>query len=219
LQKRAFTERPVEEFPAGDYTKEAEMQIPKQPRTKPPAAEVLPPESKPAGSESSAAPWTAEDLNKELQQAYSSYVENVNSANLQAQLEHAKAYLSYLETVQQQPGSDPTLAYWKEILQAHDNTQAAADVQKRFAMASVERQASSQKTLADAVTAYSQTTRDIWDKLQRDVEQHNKEIADSLKDALLKVDVNTSNIPALSMLYQGIRTMSATPAGDGTKAG
>ncbi len=197
------------------------MQIPKQPRTKPPAAEVLPPESKPAENPGnpSSAPWTADQLNKELQQAYSSYVEKINSANLQAQLEHAKAYLSYLETLQQQPASDPALAYWRETLQAHDNTQATADAQKKFAMANVERQASSQKTLTDAVTAYSQTTRDIWDKLQRDVEQHNKEIADSLKDALLKVDVDTANIPALSMLYQGIRSMNTKPAGDGTKAG
>jgi len=113
------------------------MQIPKQPRTKSPAPEVSQPESQPAGNQGSAPP-AAEDLNKQLQQAYSSYLENINSANLHAQLEHAKAYLAYLETLQQhqtRSGSDPALEYWKEILQAHDNAQASADAHKKFAMA------------------------------------------------------------------------------------
>ena len=76
-------------------------------------------------------------------------------------------------------------------------------------MASVEQQAAYQKTLTDAVMAYSQSTREISDKLQSDVGQHAKEMADSLKDALVKVDVSTANIPALSLLYQSIRTMGA----------
>jgi hypothetical protein len=187
------------------------MQIPKQPRTKSPAPEVSQPESQPAGNQGSAPP-AAEDLNKQLQQAYSSYLENINSANLHAQLEHAKAYLAYLETLQQhqtRSGSDPALEYWKEILQAHDNAQASADAHKKFAMASVEQQAAYQKILTDAVTAYSQSTREISDKLQSDVGQHAKEMADSLKDALVKADVSTANFPALSLLYQSIRTMGA----------
>jgi len=188
------------------------MQIPKQPRTKSPAPEVAQPESQPTGNPSSV-PLSAEDLNKQLQQAYSSYVENINSANLSAQLEHAKAYLAYLETMQQyqaKSGSDPALEYWKEILQARDNTQASADAHRKFALANVERQATYQKAVTDAVMAYSQSTRDITDKLQSDVGQHAKEMADSLKDALVKVDVSTANIPALSLLYQSIRTMGAT---------
>jgi len=193
------------------------MQIPKQPRTKPTAGE---PDSESTGSQPNAL-LTAEDLNKKLQEEYSSYIKGVNSAYLQAQLDHAKAYLAYLETLQRQPvksASDPTLELWKEILQAPGDAQAVADAQKKFASASVDQHAAYQKALVDAATAYSQSARDIWDKLQGEVGQHTKEIADTLKDALLKVDVSAASIPALSLLYQGLRTMSATAASEPAKS-
>jgi hypothetical protein len=195
--------------------KEFEMQIPKQPRTKSTTAE---PESGSAGSQSNA-PLTAAEMNKKLQEEYSSYVKGVNSAYLQAQLDQAKAYLDYLGTLHQhspKSGTDPTLQYWREILQAEGDAQAATHAQKKFASASVDQHATYQKALVDATTAYSQSSQNIWDKLQSEVGQHNKEIADSLKDALLKVDVSTASIPALSLLYQGLRTM--TPPSEPVKS-
>jgi CRISPR/Cas system CMR-associated protein Cmr5 small subunit len=195
------------------------MQIPKQPRTKSSAGATAAPTDNPASDQNTPAPSTVEDVNKQLQQAYSSYVEKISSANLNAQLAQARAYLTYLETLQHRAGSgpDPTLEYWNEILRVPDDATACADAHKKFAIASYEKEAIDQKTLADAATTYSQTTREIWDKLQSDVGQHNAEIADSLKNALLKADVNTANIPALSMLYQGLRTMSAKPTSDAAK--
>jgi hypothetical protein len=196
------------------------MQIPKQPRTKSGARDT-------AGDETSSTNasratddtrTSAEDVNKVLQDSYSSYIKSLNSAHLQAQLDQAKAYLAYLETLQQQapnPGSDPTLAYWQELVQAHD-VQTMAEAQKKYALASVDHQATSQKALADAATAYSKHTQDIWDKLQGEIARHNQEIADQLKDALLKIDVGPAHLPALSLLYQGLRSMSAMPAADRT---
>src|SRR5262249_12242563 len=157
----------------------------------------------PAGQSSAS---TTEDLNKQLQEAYSAYVRNINAASLHAHLEYARAYLNYLQTVQQNPNdAAAALDFWKEILSGHDQTPAGGVVYKKAAQTSIDQQANKQKTLADAATAYSQTTREIWEKLQNDVTQHNKEIGDALKDALLKVDVGPANLPALSLLYQGLR--------------
>jgi hypothetical protein len=196
------------------------MQIPKQPRTKSSARDTADDETASSAttesgsaSETRAAGADADaDVNKTLQDAYSSYVASVNSAHLQAQLEQAKAYLAYLESLQQQvpnPASDPTLAYWQSLVKAPD-MQAMADAQKTYALASADHQANSQKAVADAATAYSQNTREIWEKLQGEVERHNQNIAEQLKNALLKIDVSPAHLPALSLLYQGLRSMSTT---------
>jgi hypothetical protein len=187
------------------------MQIPKQPRTKSPSVEAAPQrEASPGG----AAP-KADDVNQHLQQAYASYVENINSANLRAQLEHAKTYLAYVERLQQeaQLGSNPLLDYYKEVVQAYDDKQASADAHKKFALASIERHAAAQKAVTDAATAYAQKAREISEKLQSEVGQHCNEMAESLKDALVNVNVSTAHVPALSLLYQSLRTMSAPAAG------
>ena len=63
-------------------------------------------------------------------------------------------------------------------------------------------------------SGYLQQTKDIWERLQSEVARQNQEIANSLKDALLKVDVGPEHVPALSLLYQNIRTVSTVPAGD-----
>jgi hypothetical protein len=185
------------------------MQIPKQPRTKAAAGY----------GEDAAVTQTApmaDNVDKKIQQDYSSYINNVNATYLQAQLNQAKAYLVYLETLQEQAKktvSDPTLEYWQQLLQARGDTQAMTEARNKYAQASIDHQATYQKTFADAATAYSQATREVWEKLQSEVGQHNQEIADSLKDALLKTNVGTAQLPALSLLYQAIRSMGApTPA-------
>ena len=143
-------------------------------------------------------------------------MKNLNSAQLQAQLDQAKAYLSYLEALQQQatnPASHPALTYWQQLIQARD-AHSVAEAQKQYALASVEHQATTQRAAADASTSYLQQTKDIWERLQSEVARQNQEIANSLKDALLKVDVGPEHVPALSLLYQNIRTVSTVPAGD-----
>lgn len=194
------------------------MQIPKQPRTK--ASESVQPEDKSGAVSQSPAASTTDNLHKQLQEAYSSYIKNVTSANLSAQLELAKSYYAYLEKLQQPTtfGSDPALEYLKEMIQAHGDTQAAADAQKKFALARVDQQAAYQKAVADAATVYLQSTRDIWEKLQSEVGQHNKEIANALKDVLLNTEVGPTSIPTLTLLYQSIKTMSTATARDSTKA-
>jgi hypothetical protein len=179
------------------------MQIPKQPRTK--ASESVQPEDKSGAVSQSPAASTTDNLHKQLQEAYSSYIKNVTSANLSAQLELAKSYYAYLEKLQQQPatsGSDPALEYLNEVIQAYGDSQAAADAQKKFALARVDQQAAYQKAVADAATVYLQSTRDIWEKLESEVGQHNKEIADALKDGLLNIEVGPGSIPTLTLLYQ-----------------
>ncbi len=196
------------------------MQIPKQPRTKV-VAEASQPDAKPVATEAGSAS-TTEELNGQLQQSYASYNESVNAATLQAQLDLAKAYLAYLEALQQQSassGPDHTLEYWKEVLKAPDDVPAILDAHAKFALANVDRQSQFQKALIEASTVYSQNVRDIWAKLQSDMEKHNQEIADSLKDVLLKVNASAATIPALSLLYQNIRTMGGTPVGEAAKAG
>ncbi|MBR0820274.1 hypothetical protein [Bradyrhizobium liaoningense] len=197
------------------------MQIPKQPRSKSSAGPASASTENPASDQNPPAPSSVEDANKQLQEAYSSYVEKVNSANLNAQLEQTRAYLTYLETIQDRAGSspDPTLKYWKELLRVPADAAAAADAHKSFAMASYEKGAVDQKTLADAATTYAQAVNEIWNKLQSDIRQHNAEMADSLKNALLRADVNSASVPALSMLYQGLRTMSGTPSSDAANTG
>jgi hypothetical protein len=196
------------------------MQIPKQPRVKSLPAESRQPESEPADQQK-AASVTPQALNEQLQQSYRAYAENINAANLHAQKEYAKACLTYLEALHGQSAKsapDATLEFWRDLLHAYDDRQGAAVANQKFAMASVDQQAASQKALADAAMAYSQSARSIWDKLLGDVQQHNSEIADSLKDALMRMDVSTGDIPALSALYQGMRTMSATPSDDAAKS-
>jgi hypothetical protein len=197
------------------------MQIPKQPRTKASeSTESVQPEDKSAAVSQSPAASATEDLHKQLQETYSSYLKNVTSANLNAQLELAKSYYAYLEKLQQPTtsGSDPALEYLKEMIQAHGDTQAAADAQKKFALARVDQHAAYQKAVADAATVYLQSTRDIWEKLQSEVGQHNKEIANALKDVLLNTEVGPTSIPTLTLLYQSIKTMSTATARDSTKA-
>jgi len=190
------------------------MQIPKQPRTKPPAPAEA--ETQSGGGQSSAS--TTEDLNKQLQEAYSAYVRNINAASLHAHLEYAKAYLTYLNAVQQTPSDTAAaLDFWKDILSGHDQAQAVGDAYKKAAQASIDQQVNMRKTLADAASAYSHATREVWEKLQDDLAQHNKEIGDALKEALLKVDVGPANLPALSLLYQSLRSMSAPLPGGTAK--
>jgi hypothetical protein len=193
-------------------------QIPKQPRTKAGGQDASTGESANATSAESRSDTRAppEQLNKALQDAYSSYVRNLNSAQLQAELDRAKAYLSYLEALQQQatnPASHPALTYWQQLVQARD-AHSVAEAQKQYVLASLEHQATIQRTAADASTSYLQQTKDIWERLQSEVAQQNQEIANSLKDALLKVDVGPEHVPALSLLYQSIRSVSAAPTGD-----
>src|SRR5690242_13647718 len=114
----------------GLNSEEREMQIPKQPRTKSPAGEALPEES--VASQQGAATTTPDSLGKDIQNAYVAYLKNVSSAYLQAQLDQAKAYLSYLESLQQQApqlGSDPALSYWQDLVRAVGDAQATADAQ------------------------------------------------------------------------------------------
>jgi hypothetical protein len=194
------------------------MQIPKQPRTKS-TAEQTSPES--SASAQNGTPSSAQSANQQLQHDYSSYLSKVNASYLQAQLDQAKAYLTYLENLQERavkPSSEASVEYWKEVLQAYGNTQAVADAQKKYALAHVDYQVTYQKALADAVTALSQATRDILEKLQKECTQHDQEIANSLKQVLLKIDVSTAQLPALSLLYQAIRTMSTTQPSESTKS-
>jgi spore germination protein GerM len=196
----------------------AMSQIPKQPRTKAGGQDA------PTGGRADATsaqprtdlPAPPEDVNKALQNAYSSYVRSLNSAQLQAQLDQAKAYLSYLEALQQQvtnSASHPALSYLQQLVQARD-THSVAEAQKRYALASVEQQATAQKAAADASTSYLQQTKEIWERLQSEVARQNQQIANSLKDALLDLDVGPESAPVLSLLYQSIRSMSTAPAGD-----
>ena len=196
-------------------------QIPRQPRTKVGAADAGETSAGESAGATSAAPRTdspapPEHLDKALQDAYSSYVKTLTSAQLQAQLDHAKAYLSYLETLQQQttsPASNPALIYWQQLVQAHD-THAVAEAQRQYALASVDHQATSQRAAADASTSYLQQTKGIWEGLRSEVARQNQEIADTLKDALLKIDVGPEHVPALSLIYQSLRFVSTAPAGD-----
>jgi hypothetical protein len=179
------------------------MQIPKQPRTKSPS------DISEAHTDN---PSSATDLNKQLAQDYSSYISDVNRSYAQAHLDQAKAYISYLDALQQEalkPGANPTVEYWKELLQAHGDAHAMVGAQAKYATASINHQSTYQKTLADSYAAYSQALRDIIEKLQNEIGQHNQKVADALKDALLKTDVGTASLPTLSLLYQGIRTMNA----------
>ena len=96
----------------------------------------------------------------------------------------SKAYLSYLEALQQQatnPASHPALTYWQQLIQARD-AHSVAEAQKQYALASVEHQATTQRAAADASTSYLQQTKDIWERLQSEVARQNQEIANSLKD-------------------------------------
>jgi hypothetical protein len=193
-------------------------QIPKQPRTKAGGQDASTGESADATSAAARidSPTPPEHVNKALEDAYSSYVRNLNSAQLKAELDQAKAYLSYLEALQQQainPASYPVVTYWQQLVQARD-ANSVAEAQKQYAMASVEHQATTQRAVADASTSYLQQTKDIWERLQGEVARQNQEIANSLKDALLKVNVGPEQVPALSALYQSIRSVSAAPAGD-----
>jgi hypothetical protein len=188
--------------------------IPKQPRSKPASSENIQDSSKPDSQSGTTA--SGSDPNTQLQRACSSYLENVNSASLDAHIELAKAYLSYLETIQQlkTKATEPAVEYWKELIQARNDAQAISDAHKKFTYASLDSQTSHQKTFADAVTTYDQQTRDIWNKLQRDVGEHNQAIADELKEALLKTDVRTADISTLSLLYQYLTTMGANRTGN-----
>lgn len=192
------------------------MQIPKQPRTKSTTGESSP---EGAAASQQGAASTSGDLGTDIQDAYAAYVKNVSSAHLQAQLDQAKAYLAYLESLQRQDaqfGSNPTLSYWQDLVRAGGDAQATADAQMKYTQASIDNQAAYQKALTEVPTAYSQSSRAIWETLQSQIAQHNQEIADSLKDALLKIDVSPANLPTLSLLYQGLRTMVATSAADTT---
>jgi hypothetical protein len=201
---------------ADDNIEDPDMQIPKQPRTRSTAGETAAEDTSATIRSEVAA---TEDLNKQVHDAYSSYVRSLNSSYLQAQLDQAKAYLDYVEMLQQKLGSRPALEYMQELVQAHGDAQATADAQKKYALASVDQHAAYQKALGDAAIAYSNSLRGVWEKLQSEIGQRNQEIAQSLKDALLKVDVGTAQLPALSLLYQGLRSMTATPAADQGRTG
>ncbi|MEI9989088.1 MAG: hypothetical protein WDM86_03535 [Rhizomicrobium sp.] len=180
------------------------------------SAAIAKPDTKPIEHQKGPATMSLQDLNEQIQQAYKGYAEELNSAYADAQTAHAKAYLAYLDALHQivQPGRDPTLEYWKAVLQAPQDAQATLDAHHKFLVAAADQQTTSQKAVASAATSYTQAIHEIGEQLQNDVKQHNTTIANTLKDAVLNANFNVADIPVLSAFYQGIRATSAAPESD-----
>ena len=182
------------------------MQIPKQPRTRSPSAGTSQDDA--PSSVQSTAP---QKVNQNIEHTYRASVEGIKSAYLDSQKEYLAAYLAFLESLQQaaKANPDPILEYVSDLTRAQSDAHATAEAHRKFVLSHVDRQVSDQKALIDAATAYSQSLRESYAKLEEQVRQHNQSIAEALKEALLKMDVRTGDVPLLALLFQGLRIMSA----------
>src|SRR5262245_51050394 len=157
------------------------MQIPKQPRTNTPSAENSQPEE---GASNPASP----ESNETVKHAYQASVEGIKSAYLDAQREQLAAYLAFLEALQQTAKARPDaiLEYLSDLARAQSDAQGTAEAHRKFFMTHAERQGADQKTLIDAATAYSQSLRDSYTKIEQQVRQQNQAMAEELKEAMKK---------------------------------
>lgn len=185
------------------------MQIPKQPRNKQAAAPSSQPE--PSTTESTGRNAMAQqELNRAIHDAYKSYWDKITSGYLDAQRAQTSAYLNYLGSLQQaaKASADAVIESHRAAVAGSD-AQAAAETQRKIMASSIEQHAASDKSTVDATAAYAQSIREICEKFQDDAKQHGQAVADSLKDALLKTEVDTRDIPSLALLYQTVLALNA----------
>jgi hypothetical protein len=186
------------------------MQIPRQPRANPvPAEETSTDIQSPDKQEDIEKPY--QGINELLQLMTKTYSERMQETYLEAQKNYVQAVFSYLGAVQgeqEKLNQISALGYLKELWDAQTNPQAIMNAQSKYWSTFADQQTSSQKILTDSAMKYWQNVREIWEKLQREIEQQNDSIANTLKEALLGLNVRSSDIPVLGLLYQSLKTMS-----------
>lgn len=185
------------------------MQIPKQPRNKQAAAPS--PQAEPSTTEYTGRGIMAQqELNRAIHDAYKSYWDKITSGYLDAQRAQTSAYLNYLGALQQaaKASADAVIEMHRAATAATD-AQAATEAQRKIMATRIDQQAAGDKSTLDAAAAYAQSLREIYEKFQDDAKQHGQAVADSLKDALLKTEVDIRDIPSLALLYQTMLALNA----------
>ncbi|HEY4168730.1 MAG TPA: hypothetical protein VGM96_18230 [Reyranella sp.] len=185
------------------------MQIPKQPRNKQaaaPGSQADPSTIEPTGRNA----MPQQELNRAIHDAYKSYWDKISSGYLDAQRAQTSAYLNYLGSLQQaaRASADAVIEAHRVAVSGTD-VQAAAETQRKIMASSIDHQAAGDKSTVDAAAAYAQSVREIYEKLQDDAKQQGQAVADSLKDALLKTEVDPRDIPSLALLYQTLLALNA----------
>lgn len=185
------------------------MQIPKQPRNKQAAAPSS--QAEPSTIESTGRNAMAQhELNRAIHDAYKSYWDKITSGYLDAQRAQTSAYLNYLGSLQQAAkASAEAVIETHRAAVAGGDVQAAAETQRKLMASSIDQQAADSKSTVEAAAAYAQNLREIYEKFQEDAKQQGQAVADSLKDALLKTEVDTRDIPSLALLYQTLVALNA----------
>lgn len=185
------------------------MQIPKQPRNKQAAAPGSQAEPSPAESTGRNA-VAQQELNRAIHDTYKSYWDKITSGYLDAQRAQTSAYLTYLSALQQaaKASADAAIETHRAAVAGSD-LQAATEAQRKIMASSIDQQAAGDKSTVDAAAAYAQSIREIYEKFRDDANQHGQAVADSLKDALLKTEVETRDIPSLALLYQTVVALNA----------
>ena len=185
------------------------MQIPKQPRNKQAAAPSSQAES--STTESTGRDAMAQrELNRAIHDAYKSYWDKISSGYLDAQRAQTSAYLDYLGSLQQaaRANADAVIETHRAAV-ADTGVHAAVETQRKIMASSIDRQAAGEKSTVEAAAAYAQSVREICEKFQEDAKHHGQAVADSLKDALLKTEVDMRDIPSLALLYQTVLALNA----------
>jgi hypothetical protein len=151
-----------------------------------------------------------QELNRAINDAYRSYWDKISSGYLDAQRAQTSAYLNYLGSLQQvaRASADAAIETHRTAV-ADTDVHAAAETQRKLMASSIDRQAAGEKSTVEAAAAYAQSVREISEKFQEDAKQHGQAVADSLKDALLKTEVDTRDIPSLALLYQTVLALNS----------
>ena len=152
-----------------------------------------------------------QELNRAIHDAYKSYWDKITSGYLDAQRAQTSAYLNYLGSLQQTAKASADAVIETHRAAAGSDAQTATETQRKLMASSIDQQAAGDKSTVEAAAAYAQNLHEIYEKFQEDAKHQGQAVADSLKDALLKTEVDTRDIPSLALLYQTLLVLNAVP--------
>jgi hypothetical protein len=153
-------------------------------------------------------------LEKEVQDLINHYTYNLQGALLGAQMRQTQAAYDYYENLQHatKPFAEHVGQEHIEELKASSEQQDAPrylEAQKKYWESVRNAYLGSEKNVERAATNYYESLHKIWNELQKEIQEKNASLANSLKDAVSKKDVTAADVPILAAIYYGTSTSQA----------